>query len=369
MIYFDNAATGGTKPRESVRAAESVIEFLCANPGRSGHRLSVTGAKIVEDCRETLARGFGADPSRVIMTKNCTEALNIAILGGIGCGTVVTTVYEHNSVLRPLRHLERSGKIRLKVISDFSDSALSEAEKIPDLCAMAVTSVSNVTGEVLPLENFLRATERRDVPLIIDGAQGAGHIPFPPVTGKVCLAIAGHKGLGGIMGSGALILGDGFSPQPILFGGTGTDTFNEDMPKDYPERLEGGTLALPAVASLLEGARVTLSGVKKRAETLVRYTSRLIDGLKGVDGVTVYSAPNPAGIVSFSVKENSQKIADTLNYGYDVAVRGGLHCAPLAHAFLGTEKDGLVRASLSEYNSVREIDYFVRAVSEITKSF
>ena len=169
------------------------------------------------------------------------------------------------------------------------------------------------------------------------------------------------------MGSGALIINDDVDVAPLYFGGTGVDTFNEDMPADFPERLEAGTLNLPAVASLLEGARHAFKNISNFAGTLLAYTERLIKGLNEIPKVTVYSAPNPAGIVSFKIDGvESAAAADILNDEYDVAVRGGFHCAPLMHKALGTEKEGLVRASLSVHNSSGEIDYFIKAIKRIS---
>lgn len=368
MIYFDNAATGGFKVHAAVSAAESVIRFLSANPGRSGHRLSATGAKIVAECREVLANGFNADPARVIFTKNCTEALNSAIFGLPLKGRVITTAFEHNSVLRPLYALQRKGKIGLEILpTENVLNALCESD-LSGVSAIITTAVSNVTGDTLPVTEIGEIAKKNGIFYIVDGAQGGGHIPLSVREQNIsCLALAGHKGLGGIMGSGALILNDGIDLAPLTFGGTGTDTFNEDMPEDYPERLEAGTLNLPAVASLLEGARHAFKNLSNFAGTLCAYSERLIAGLERISKVTVYSAPNPAGIVSFKIDGvESAAAADILNDEYDVAVRGGFHCAPLMHKALGTEKEGLIRASLSVHNSSGEIDYFIKAIRRIS---
>ena len=371
MVYFDNAATGGYKVHAAVSAAESVMKFLSANPGRSGHRLSTTGAKIVAECRTVLADTFNADASRVIFTKNCTEALNTAIFGLNLQKRVITTEYEHNSVLRPLFHLARKGAITLEVIP-VDDILTTLNERIDEnVSAIVTTAVSNVTGKELPVGEIGRLAKERNIKYIVDGAQGAGHIPLS-VRGEniSCLALAGHKGLGGIMGSGALILGDDVEIAPLTFGGTGTESFAEDMPEFYPERLEAGTLNLPAIASLLEGVRHVARNFTHFARTLETHTERLITGLSAIDKVRLYSKLNPAGIVSFRINGiGSQEVATVLNDEFDVAVRGGFHCAPLTHKALGTEKEGLVRASLSVYNSASEIDYFIRAIRKIAAKF
>ena len=300
MIYFDNAATGGFKVNAAISAAESVIKFLSANPGRSGHRLSATGAKIVAECREVLAGGFNAGPEKVIFTKNCTEALNAAIFGLPLKGRVITTVSEHNSVLRPLYALKRAEKIDLEILPTENLVKTLRENDLSDVSAIVTTAISNVTGEILPVTEIGDVAKKNGIFYIVDGAQGGGHIPLSVKDQNIsCLALAGHKGLGGIMGSGALIINDGIELAPLTFGGTGTDTFKEDMPKDYPERLEAGTLNLPAIASLLEGARHAFRNLSHFGNTLISYTQRLINGLNGIPRVTIYSEPNPAGIVSF----------------------------------------------------------------------
>lgn len=369
MIYFDNAATGGFKVSAALSAATSVIKFLSANPGRSAHRLSATGAKIVAECREVLASEFCADASRVIFTKNCTEALNTAIFGLPLSGRVITTVAEHNSVLRPLYKLARDGKITLEILPIKDILTRLNAQNVKDVSAIITTAVSNVNGEILPVAEIGEFAKKNGIFYVVDGAQGGGHIPLS-VRGQniSCLALAGHKGLGGIMGSGALILSDDVDLTPLTYGGTGIDTFNPDMPANFPEKLEAGTLNLPAIASLLEGARFTFKNFDNFANTLEIYTERLINGLKEIPRVKIYSAPNPAGIVAFKIDGiSSIECADILNNEYDVAVRGGYHCAPLMHQYLKTEKEGLLRASLSVQNSATETDYFIKAIAKMCR--
>ncbi|MBQ3218989.1 MAG: aminotransferase class V-fold PLP-dependent enzyme, partial [Clostridia bacterium] len=303
MIYFDNAATGGFKPRAVTDAAESVLRFLSANPGRSGHRLSVAGAKTVESCRELLSQMFVCEPDRVIFTKNCTEALNVAIFGSIKSGDhVITTVYEHNSVLRPLFYLKKQGMITLDVVSPNKDKNIFDAikERINDKTRVIVTTaVSNVTGEELPIEKIGALAMEKNIIYIVDGAQGGGHIPISVNdSGISLLALAGHKGLYGIMGSGVLILSKTANVSPLIFGGTGSESFNLEQPSAYPERLEAGTLNLPAIAALLEGVRYIKNNLENFSSNLYSATERLILNLNTMKNVNCYSAPNKAGIVS-----------------------------------------------------------------------
>lgn len=374
MIYLDNAATGGFKPHAVTEAAITVIKYLCANPGRSGHRLSLTGEKIITHCRERLASMFDARPERVIFTKNCTEGLNFAISGFLGAekgGRVISTVYEHNSVLRPLFERARSGDVKLTLLSPNQNESLAAALErniSNDVRLVCVTAVSNVTGEAFDIKSVSQVCKANNIALLVDGAQAAGHIPLSLRNDGInMLAIPGHKGMFGIMGSGALILDESIQLSPVIFGGTGTESYNLYQPTNYPERLEAGTLNLPAIAALSEGAKFAADNMQNFGRRLTETCGELITGLSDIRGVNVYSRPNASGIVSFAIDGlPSAEAADILNRDYDIAVRGGLHCAPLMHRRLNTEESGLVRASLAVQNSYREINALVRAVKEIS---
>lgn len=373
MIYLDNAATGGFKPRAVYESMETVAKYLAANPGRSGHRLAITGAKIVSAAREKAAETFGCSPDRVIFTKNCTEALNIAILGSVtrGCH-VITTVYEHNSVLRPLTRLQNIGLITFDAVAPEKDKPLAAAieEKIKENTTLIVlNAVSNVTGEETDVTGIGNIAEKHGIKFIVDGAQAGGHIPVNLKRQKIsALALAGHKGLYGVMGSGLLLIDDDTEITPVFTGGTGTESFNLNQPLSYPERLESGTLNLPAIAALKEGIDYAAKNVVNFGDALFSATEKVITGLSEIEKVICYSEPNRAGIVSFAIRNMpSAEVADVLNDEYDVAVRSGLHCAPLMHKFLHTEKEGLVRASLSVQNSAGELKSFISAVQKISK--
>lgn len=370
MVYFDNAATGGFKPRAVTDAVNNIIRYLSANPGRSGHRLSVTGAEIVWDARRALAELFNAKEERVIFTKNCTESINLAILGLVKPGMhIITSVYEHNSVLRPLFQLKEKGVILLDVVTADSIDLLPLAieKKINKHTGMIVlNSASNVTGEVLPVQEVGEIAKKYNLIYIVDGAQGGGHIDLDLKAQNIsALCLACHKGLYGIMGSGALIVGDNTEISPVIVGGTGSESFNLLQPPTYPDRLESGTLNLPAIASLTESVRYAKANMKNFSALLTSHTEFIIDALSQIPRIKVYSTPNPVGIVSFSVGDiPSVDIAEILDAEYDIAVRSGIHCAPLLHQFLGTVDSGLVRVSLSAQNSMREIRFFLNAVKE-----
>lgn len=370
MIYFDNAATGGRKPDSVITAVSSSVK-LCANPGRSGHKLSLACASVVLDCRNALSDYFGGDGfERVIFTKNCTEALNVALFGLLAQGDhVVTTCMEHNSVLRPLEAMKKSGLISYDIcpLTDGNISPDTFAALVKPNTKMAVvTSASNVTGAIPPLGK-IKAALPENVILVVDGAQGGGHVRIDmKKTGIDALALAGHKGMLGIQGSGALLFSERVNPRPFMFGGTGSESFSRDMPDFYPDALEAGTLSFPAVSSLLEGVRC-LEGKDKEIERyLTLLTEYLLEGLKQLPSCRVYSRPNPCGIVAFSHSEiQSEFLAAELSEKFDIAVRGGLHCAPLMHKALGTEENGLVRVSLSHFNQKEEVDVLLRALKRI----
>lgn len=372
MIYFDNAATGGFKPYSVTQTVTTVINFLSANPGRSGHRLSITGAKILSDCRSIIAETFNCSSERVIFTKNCTEALNLAIFGTVKkYGHIITTVFEHNSVLRPLYSLKKQGLIDLSIVSATDEETLVsriEKEIRPETYLIVCTCASNVTGFVLPIARIGDIAKKHRLLYFLDGAQGAGHFPIDMKDlNASALALAGHKGLYGIMGSGALLISDELEISPMTFGGTGNETFNTEMPLTYPEHLEAGTLNLPAIASLLEGVRYVKNNISTFSEILYSYTTRLITSLSQIDGIKVYSKPNCVGIVSLAIDNKpSDQVSDLLNSEYDVAVRGGWHCAPLIHKNLNTHNDGLVRVSLAPQNTFREIEYLKKALIKIS---
>lgn len=375
MIYFDNAASGGRKP-DSVLSAVSAAIKVCANPGRSGHKLALSCANIVQQARNTLSDffdGYGFD--RVVFTKNCTEALNIAIFGTLKRGDhVILSCMEHNSVLRPLERLKKAGVITYDVcrLRGMGANANVEPEDVrallkPSTRLVAVSTASNVNGAMPPLAK-IKAVLPKHVLFLCDGAQGGGHFPISMrALGADFLAFAGHKGLMGIQGSGALLFSERVDPTPVLYGGTGSMSLSLDMPDFFPDALEAGTIAFPAVVSLLEGTRFLRERLSEIEEHLTALTAYLIDGVKALRDYTVYSKPNPCGIVALKhVFLQSEFLSDVLSSKYDIATRGGLHCAPLMHEELGTLDDGLLRVSFSHFSSKKEIDELLSALKNIS---
>ena len=371
MIYFDNAATGGVKPDSVYEGVLNCIKYMSVNAGHSGHRQAVIAEEYVYKTRKLLRDFFGADKSeRVIFTKNCTEALNFAILGRLKRGQhVITSCFEHNSVLRPLYNLRNKGVISLSIIKPSGNIILAqdiEKALLENTAMVCLTGASNVTGEINDYEAIGALLQKKNVTFVLDGAQVAGHTDVNMRKhGIDVLCVSGHKGLNAIQGIGALIFNRKTEIFPITFGGSGTESFSLE-PSGYPEKLESGTLNLPGIISLMEGILYNQETMSLKQQKLLSLTAKLCTELSLIDGVKLYSHKNPVGIVSFSYKNYaSQEVAGVLSTQFDVAVRGGYHCAPLCHEFLKTTASGLVRVSFSEWNSEEEIDYFIASLKKV----
>ena len=370
MIYLDNAATSGAKPQTVLTAVQAATE-LCANPGRGAHRLALSCLSVVQACRKAIAEHFGCPtPERVIFTKNCTEALNVLLQGTLQQGDhVVTSCLEHNSVLRPLTHLKEQGIITFDVCplegGELHPSAIASLCKA-NTKAVIITAASNVTGYTPDL-TAIRAAIPENVLFFIDGAQAGGHIPLKMQgAGSDSITLAGHKGLLGVQGSGVLILSERVTPTPLIYGGTGSMSLHLSMPDFLPDSLEAGTLNYPAIAALLEGINHLTVHQTETSERLTRLTAALIRGLKKLPHTRIYSKSNPGGIVAFEhTRHPSEYVAMLLSQKYDIAVRGGLHCAPLAHKALGTDGDGLVRVSFGNQNTERDVESLLFALRAI----
>lgn len=378
MIYFDNAATGGRKPDAVLNALSAAVK-VCANPGRSGHKLSLACAEQVQACRTALNAFFdGYGLENVAFTKNCTEALNAALFGVLQRGDhVVATCMEHNSVLRPLERLRAQGIIEYDICPLESPSrraATPSPQAVrallrPNTKLVVVTLASNVTGAI-PSVAEIRACLPPHVLLLCDGAQACGHVDISMrQSGVDLLAVAGHKGMLGIQGSGALLFSERVAPKPLLYGGTGSSSLSLAMPDFYPDALEAGTLSYPAVVSLLEGARYLSFRMKHIQSRLLMLTAYCIRAVESLRDYEIFSEPNPCGIVAFRhAVYPSESVAERLSEVYDIAVRGGYHCAPEMHRALGTDEDGLVRVSFSHFNSEREIDVLRYALQKIAEA-
>ncbi|MBQ7373193.1 MAG: aminotransferase class V-fold PLP-dependent enzyme [Clostridia bacterium] len=373
MVYFDNAATGGFKPFKSIDSALNAMKNVNANAGRSGHKLSLLASELVYETRKSLATFLGvSSPQRIIFTANCTDALNTAIFGLYKKGSnVITTATEHNSVLRPLYELERRGEITLTIIKPEFGGVMAEdveGKITKDTSLVVLNAVSNVTGTENDVLGIGKLLKKRKISFIVDGAQAVGHTDFKVDNQHIdALCVSPHKGLLASQGIGVLALGKNSEVLPYRFGGTGFDSFSREMPNEYPERLEAGTLNLPAICSIKAGLSYLQGNVDYISNQLFSLTEYLIAKLSRLPFIKIFSLPNKYGIVSFSHDEiSSQELAEILSEKYDVAVRGGFHCAPLYHKFLKTEKFGTVRVSFAPQNTRREINLLISALKEIS---
>lgn len=377
MIYFDNAASTYPKPPAVGRAVGNWLKNNGANPGRSGHKPALDAGGVIFDTRVVISRMFGvSDPENIIFVPNATFGLNFLIQGLLSSGDhVVTTDLEHNSVLRPLKLLEKSGvsfdAVNVDLYDDGKtvDNILGHIKKNTRL--VICTHCSNVCGKVMPIREISRALPE-NIELLVDGAQGAGIIPTDiGADGIDYYCAPSHKGLLGPQGSGFIAVCNRI-PNPMIVGGTGSESFNLEQPDYLPDRLESGTLPTPVIRGMLEGLKFAESvGVDKIFQHklyLVRYA---VNALKSLDGVITYVDPDKSlfvGTTCFNVKGSHSDDVAAFLAEHDVCVRSGIHCAPLFHKKMGTEKTGMVRISFGCYNTVSEIDAFIKILKKYLKN-
>lgn len=363
MIYLDNGATSFNKP-EVVRRAMLQALRTCANPGRGGHAPAMEAARQVFACREAAGRLFGCNPEQVVFTSNCTHGLNIAIRSLVKPGgRVVISGFEHNAVTRPLHGLGAETTVAGRKLFDWGDTLEAFDRALRKGADAAIfTHVSNVFGYILPVEEMAALCRERGVPFILDAAQSAGAIPVSlDKLGAEFIAMPGHKGLLGPQGTGLLLCRG--EAAPLLYGGTGSESIRQDMPEFLPDRLEAGTVNVPGIAGLgaalnyLDRAGVEAIGRREQIQA-----KKCGEALKKL-GYTVFMGPHQSGTVSFVGKGDCEGLADTLGR-WGIAVRAGLHCAPLAHESAGTLETGTVRVSLGHDTSEAQIHSFIRVMSK-----
>lgn len=382
MIYLDNGATTLQKP-ECVR--EALLEAMASmgNSGRGVHDASLYAGRIIYRARESLAELLGAAaPEQVVFTANATESLNLVLGGLFGPGDhVITTVCEHNSVLRPLYRLQGVELSVLPVKAEAGEErqagilAYDELESLlrPNTKALIITHASNLTGNITDLEQAAAFAKKHSLLLIVDAAQTAGAVPMDMERmGIDVLCFTGHKGLYGPQGTGGVCVCPGLSIRPLKVGGSGIHSFDREHPSEMPAALEAGTLNGHGIAGLGAAARwlleIGVEQIRAREQALLR---RFVDGVKEVEGVTLYGNPDldrRTGIQSLNIRDyDSARVADWLYEDYGIAVRGGAHCAPLMHEALGTREQGAVRFSFSYFNTEAEADEAAAAVRELAE--
>ena len=371
MIYLDNAATTLQKPPVVGQAMLAALQ-TAGNPGRGAHEPTLHAARIVYDTRAALAELFRAEgPACITFAANATQALNTAIGGLFAPGDhVITTVCEHNSVLRPLYRLREQG-VQLSFVGVNGHAVLryEQFEQMvrPNTKAIVVTGASNVTGNATDLQLVSQVAKKHGLLLIVDAAQTAGALPIDvQALGIDVLCFTGHKGLMGPQGTGGLYVRPGLRVAPLVVGGSGVHSFDDAHPAEMPTALEAGTLNVPGLAGLGAGVHWLLEqGVEALHEKEMALTRLFLEGVREIPGVVLYgdfTGPR-APIVSLNLAgEDSARVADALWEEYGICVRAGAHCAPLMHKALGTVEQGVVRFSFSHQNTEAEVQCAAKAV-------
>ena len=379
MIYFDNGATTFPKPPAVINAVNNTLRSYGANPGRSGHKMSIKSSEIMYECRKNIARLFNNDkPENIVFTNNCTTALNFVIKGVLKKGDhCIISSLEHNAVFRPIEAMKKEGvtyTIADVVVDDDEKTINNFRNAIRDNTKLIVCiHASNVFGVKLPIERIGALCKIYGIMFCVDAAQTAGVVPVSLNDSYIdFLCMAGHKSLYGPMGTGILAINTDKSIDCIIQGGTGTQSSSSEQPDSLPDKFESGTPNLPGIAGLNEGVKFVLNkGVKYIAKNEMVLAQKLYDNLSQIKGVTLYtnrpSLEKYVPVISFNINkidcEDTALMLDKRN----IAVRAGLHCAPLAHKYFGTEEMGTVRAVVSYFTDLKQIDYFTKCILEINK--
>lgn len=381
VYYFDYSATSYPKPKRVVDKMVEVITEYGANPGRSGHRLALEAGRGIYETRERLANFIGAkNPMDIVITRNATASLNLAIKGLLKKGDhVITTTMEHNSVLRPIMKLKDNGIVEVTILEadekghiDLEDlkSSIKNNTKL-----VVTTHASNVTGTIFPIESISKIVHEKDVLYLVDAAQSAGYLAIDVEKMDIdLLAMTGHKSLLGPQGTGVLYIREGIILDSIEEGGTGSKSYEFTQPEIYPDKFESGTPNTPGIIALGEGLKyIEDIGLENIASHKWEMTKRFLQGIKDVEGIKVYGpelSEKRAPVVPINIgEEDSSSISYILDDEFDIATRPGLHCAPLAHKSIGTFEQGVVRFSFGHGTTAEEIDYAIDVLKQIAENY
>lgn len=377
MIYLDNAATTMQKPQEVIDAVVAAMSSM-GNAGRGANEASLSAARVIYDTRDRICKLFHAEnPKRIAFTCNSTESLNIAIKGSLNPGDhVITTMLEHNSVLRPLYEMEDAG-VELTIIESDSKGNICyddfEKAVCPNTKAIVCTNGSNLTGNKIDIERVGEIARKHGIRFIVDASQTAGVFEIDVQKMHVdILCFTGHKGLLGPQGTGGLYVREGITVKPLKCGGSGVDTYNTHHPEEMPTALEAGTLNGHGIAGLGAGVKYIMdTGMEHIRETEQHYMWKFYNGVKDIPGVKIYGdfdTLDRCPIVTLNIGDyDSSEVSDELLVTYGISTRPGAHCAPLMHKALGTVEQGAVRFSFSHFNTEEEIDTAIAAVRELAE--
>ena len=377
MIYMDNAATTMRKPDEVIEAVVGAMNSM-GNAGRGAHSASLSASRVIYNTREALARFFGAEsPKQIVFTNNSTESLNIAIKGLLEPGDhVVTTMLEHNSVLRPLYEMEEKG-VSLTIVKSNPKGTISY-EEIEEAVqentkAIICTNASNLTGNYVDVRRVGEIAKRKGVLLVVDASQTAGVYPIHVKEMNIdVLCFTGHKSLLGPQGTGGLYVREGLELKPLKSGGSGVLTYSRKHPAEMPTALEAGTLNGHGIAGL--GAAIEYlerEGIDNIREKELKHMWHFYNGVKDIPNVKVYGDFDTevrCPVVTLNIGDyDSSEVSDELLMTYGISTRPGAHCAPLMHEALGTVEQGAVRFSFSHYNTEEEIETAIAAIKELAE--
>ena len=377
MIYMDNAATTMHKPQAVIDAVIAAMSSM-GNAGRGANEASLSASRVIYDTRDKLCQFFGAEnPRQIVFTNNSTESLNIAIKGLLNPGDhVITTMLEHNSVLRPLYEMEKKG-VKLTIIRSNEKGTfdLKDMEEAigPETKMGICTNGSNLTGNYIDIEKVGEMAHKHGLLFVVDASQTAGVFPIDVQRMQIdVLCFTGHKGLLGPQGIGGMYVREGLAVRPLKCGGSGVQTYSKTHPAEMPTALEAGTLNGHGIAGL--GAAVDYlneTGIDVVREKEQRLMRKFYEGVKEIPDVKVYgdfSTFDRCAIVALNIGDfDSSEVSDALLTEYGISTRPGGHCAPLMHEALGTVEQGAVRFSFSHYNTDEEVDAAIAAVRELAQ--
>ena len=381
IVYLDNAASSWPKPPSVSKAMADTVDRFGANPGRGTHRMAVEAGKILFSTRRKLAQLFQIrNPNDIAFALNTTYALNMAILGYLKQGDhVVCTAVEHNAVRRPLERLKEAVDVTVTYVETLEDGSLNPADvkrsMMPNTKLVVINHSSNVLGSILPIEEIAEIAHVHGAKILVDAAQSAGILPIDvEKMGIDMLAFPGHKGLYGPQGTGGLYLHPDIELDPVITGGTGSQSESIQQPNVRPDRYESGTQNVPGIAGLGEGVDAVLhEKVQNIHNREWGYTQRMMEGLLRLSGLKVLGpalGQPRTGIVSFTADWiDSSELAYILDQHFGIAVRAGFHCSPLAHRTAKTEKTGAVRASVGMFTTDDEVDRFLEAMKQIHAAY
>ncbi|MGN7469045.1 aminotransferase class V-fold PLP-dependent enzyme [Brevibacillus sp. SAFN-007a] len=381
IIYLDNAASTWPKPPGVKERMAEVIEDFAANPGRGGHALAMKASKTVFRTRVQVSRLFGIqNPNNLFFYLNATQALNQAIKGFLKPGDhVVSSSVEHNSVRRPIEYMRRVHQVEATFVQPRGDHLFHVedfAKAIqPNTRLLVVSHASNLTGVILPVAELGKLAKEKGITFLVDASQSAGVLPIHVEEMNIdMLAFPGHKGLYGPQGTGGLYVHSDIELEPLIHGGTGSQSEAIEQPTTRPDRYESGTLNTVGLAGLQAGVEFVLEkGVENIRQHEWELAKLTIAGLQQIPGVQVYGPgmeTERVAVIAFNIGEvDASEVSFILDQQYGIATRSGYHCTPLGHQTAGTEQRGAVRASFGIFNTEQDVEALRKAVSEIASAF